>query len=622
MQDPRNNNLQKTPGMFSQMKRDFSGLFGWVFDLFLGNRQASAQFRLAMLVISYMAIWAGLSLSLHPALTRIENWQMTEALFKSLFAPDVLGIMLAITFPVLFMLRLAAIYLDDIFELQDAWMATKYILQAAFALRYQVATIEEGDVAEADKNSPLYKIGGPAYVRVKFENAAVFEHPHGRPRVIPSSENREEKQDNPALPWIVALTWCISAVAASIYVFYLLNESPTGLMDWLVQGILEGDPRYVVSAILSIMCGGFIFGIFANIAGRIPGGWVGGIFGGLIFGFLAGSLGYVFSGQAGMIAGLLAGMLIIVWRGRSLLNLVPIEGFERLRAVIDLREQKKPMRTIRARTRDGIEIIAEDVQIIFSVYRPEPLAAFYDSENEQRLTYNDEAILRMVYGEGSRPWTENAETAVALAIREEISQSDLFDLLSQSIDEASSEARSGNFILREDFFQRVVQKINGRRREKGFQVEWLGLGTWRAVLPQIEANLLEMWKNVSTTQQKTTAVELERLGTDARYEEMRRLYLHPAVILEKFMHREEKGLPPFMHGGQVSPAAGVSAPAASASTASTTPAPADQIKYELISAYREKLYRAWIIYSNQGQPVPPEIVRSLRHITDLLAHKP
>lgn len=606
MQSSDSKNRQKAPAMFTQMKRDFSGLFGWIFDLFLGNRQASAQFRLAMLVISYMGIWAGLSLMLHPALARVENWQMTEALFKSLFAPDVLGIMLAITFPVLLMLRLAAIYLDDIFELQDIWMASRYILQAAFALQYQVVTIEEGDVAEEDKNSPLYRIGGPGYVRVKFENAAVFERSDCRPRVIPSSADGEERQDHPALPWVVGLVWCVTAVAASIYVYFMLNESPTGLMDWLVQGMFEDEPRYLVSAILSIMSGGFIYGIFANIASRIPGGWVGGIFGGVIFGFLAGCLGYVFSGQAGMTAGLLAGMLIIVWRGRGLLSLTTIDGFERLRAVIDLREQKKPMRTIRARTRDGIEIIAEDVQIIFSVYRPEPLAAFYDSENEQRLTFSDDAILRMVYGEGSRPWTENAETAVALAIREEIAQSDLFDLLSQSIDESGA----GNFILREDFFQRVVQKVNSRRKEKGFQVEWLGLGTWRAVLPQIEENLLEMWKNVSTTQQHTTAVELERRGIDARYEEMKRLYLHPAVILDKFVHREESGLPPFLQGAMASPVPTM-----------PTAAPADQIKNELISAYREKLYRAWIIYSYQRQPVPPEIVRALRHINELLSHK-
>jgi hypothetical protein len=603
MDNRRENNSAPTAGVFTLMLRDFSGLFGWIFDALLGNRQASAQFRLAVLVISFMGIWAGLSLALHPPLPRVENWQMTETLFKSLFAPDVLGFMLAITMPLILVLSLAAIYLDDIFELQDVRMAMKYILQSAFALRYPLMTIEEGDVAEADKNSPLYKIGGPGYVRVKFENAAIFERSDCKARVIPSSAGGEDAAENPTLPWIVGLIWCLAGLAASLYVYFILNGSPTGLMDWLVQGFLEGEPRFVVSAILSIMSGGFIFGIFANIASRIPGGFIGGMFGGLIFGFLAGCLGYVFSGQVGTVIGLVAGMLIIVWRGRYLQQLTTIDGFERLRAVIDLREQKKTMHTIRARTRDGIEIIAQDVQIIFSVYRPEPLAVFYDGEDQKRLTFSDEAILRLVYGEGNRSWTENVETEVAFAIREEIARCDLFDLLSQSIDESTA----GNYILREDFYHTVIQKVNSRRKEKGFQIEWLGLGTWRAVLSQIEENLVEMWKNVSTSQHQTSAQEMERLSMDAHYEELKRLYLHPSIILEKFKSREEKGFPLFLPGGMDAKPAFPSA---------------DLIKYELISSYREKLYRAWIIYSDQGQAVPPEIVTSLKHINHLLAHKP
>lgn len=612
-----NQHTQTRPGIWSQMSRDFSAVFGWLFDLLLGNRQASAQFRLAMLVISYMGIWAGLSLILHPALPRVENWQMTEALFKSLFAPDVLGIMLAISLPLYIMLRLAAFYLDDIFELQDVWMATKYILQAAFALHYQVVNIEGGDVVEADKNTPLYKIGGPGYVSVKFENAAVFEQSNCAARVVPCDAGGEETQENQLLPWVVGIVWALAGLATSVYVYYiLLNESTTGLMDWLVQGILEEEPRYVLSAILSIMAGGFIFGIFANIASRIPGGAVGGIFGGLIFGFMAGLLGYVFSGQIGTAAGLAAGMLIIVWRGRFLQQVTTIDGFERLRAVIDLREQKKTLRTIRARTRDGIEIIAEDVQVIFSVYRPEPLSAFYDEEALKHLTFSAEAVMRMVYEEGSKPWTENVETALALAFREEIAQSDLFDLLSQSIDEAGA----GSYILRDDFYRRVVQKINGRRKEKGFQIEWLGLGTWRTILPQIEENILEMWKNVSATQQHTSDTQLERLGIEARYDELKRLYLHPAAILEKFKHREEKGLPPFMQSGPYM--SGLPAQRIAEEAPGQGIGSADLFKFELLSAYREKMYRAWIIYSNQGQTVPAEIVRALKHINYLLAHKP
>jgi len=111
--------------------------------------------------------------------------------FEALFAAHVFRHVLIAALAFWLAYRIAAVYLDDIFELEDLPVAERFILQAAFASQYNTINIRDGDVAAKDRESPIVRIGGPGYVRVYLENAALFERPDGSSRVIgPTVETR------------------------------------------------------------------------------------------------------------------------------------------------------------------------------------------------------------------------------------------------------------------------------------------------------------------------------------------------------------------------------------------------------------------------------------------------
>ncbi len=100
------------------------------------------------------------------------------------FNPAIWGRLIALYAPFWLMHRIAAIYLADVFE-KDEDVARKFIRQAAFAGEYATIRIREGKIIESDQNSPIVQIGGPGYVLVELDSAALFERPDGTPDVIP-----------------------------------------------------------------------------------------------------------------------------------------------------------------------------------------------------------------------------------------------------------------------------------------------------------------------------------------------------------------------------------------------------------------------------------------------------
>ncbi len=86
--------------------------------------------------------------------------------------------------PFLLALHFASVYLQDIFELEQVSIARRFILRAAFGTSYEKIHIREGQIAEENKNSPLFLVGGPGLVQVELDSAALFEDADGHPRVI------------------------------------------------------------------------------------------------------------------------------------------------------------------------------------------------------------------------------------------------------------------------------------------------------------------------------------------------------------------------------------------------------------------------------------------------------
>jgi hypothetical protein len=81
-------------------------------------------------------------------------------------------------------LQCAALYLADVFELEDASVARRFIWAVALSGSEEVIRISQGDVPEEYRSSPAYLIGGPGRVVVDLDSAALFEKPDGTPHVI------------------------------------------------------------------------------------------------------------------------------------------------------------------------------------------------------------------------------------------------------------------------------------------------------------------------------------------------------------------------------------------------------------------------------------------------------
>jgi len=111
--------------------------------------------------------------------------------FKLFISPRVISHVLALIIPFWLAIRIASVYLDDIFELHNTRLAGKYLTRSAFAFpNFETIQIREGKLSPTDKNSTAVKIGGPAFAKVHLENAAVFEHPNGLPEVVGPTADR------------------------------------------------------------------------------------------------------------------------------------------------------------------------------------------------------------------------------------------------------------------------------------------------------------------------------------------------------------------------------------------------------------------------------------------------
>jgi len=105
-------------------------------------------------------------------------------LVEAMFSADVFRHVVAIGVPLFMGLRIAILYLVDIFELEKQRTALLFIIQAAFGFFYHTVSFEKGQTVERDTDTPILRIGGPGRVNVDAETLAVFEHINGQHHII------------------------------------------------------------------------------------------------------------------------------------------------------------------------------------------------------------------------------------------------------------------------------------------------------------------------------------------------------------------------------------------------------------------------------------------------------
>ncbi|HEX8991079.1 MAG TPA: hypothetical protein VF784_05325 [Anaerolineales bacterium] len=260
---------------------------------------------------------------------------------------------------------------------------------------------------------------------------------------------------------------------------------------------------------------------------------------------------------------------------------VVLDGFERLREpIINLRDQYigsaagQPM-TVVSRSQDGIPVSATDVRGMFSVRRQKvndvtvsSIQAPYpfDPEDIEKLIYKQAVPVMTdeLFASGQPgPWTATMQGLIRGALGEFMNQHKLAEYLAGtgSLESDLSEfredtivsttlrysnelpdatAQSGSkvrFHPRTELIERFMRPANGfalRARERGLELHWIGLGTWK--MPNeisdelVNEQHLEAWRINRENAERSSPETTQSLSDEAYVNEKIRLI--QAVPLE------------------------------------------------------------------------------------------
>lgn len=315
--------------------------------------------------------------------------------------------------PYFIALQSAAIYLADVFNLDDVSIARRHILEVALGGSDETIHIAKGEITDEDKKSANYLIGGPGKVVVELDSAALFEKPDGTPHVI----------------------------------------GPTS---------------------------------------REPGGKA------------------------------------------------TIEGFERFREAIDLRDHfvelrdlNEKSRSVISRSKDGIPVAAIDVRFMFSIYRGDKIPTSdlpyqFDIQAIENIFYK--AVSRVTPDQNnpsqySFHWVNNMIGLIRGELSKFMNQRNLNEYIAsiglpeveriqQREDTILDEARNvlpvrdslpeknkippvPEFVPRPqitNLFNQFAQGFANNSRERGVQLQWIGVGTWKPFLDTVHEEHIDAWR--------------------------------------------------------------------------------------------------------------------------------
>jgi hypothetical protein len=394
-------------------------------------------------------------------------------------------------------LQSAALYLADVFELEDVRVARRFVRGVALSGSNETIRISQGDISEESRELPTYLIGGPGEVIVGVDSAALFERPDGAPRVI----------------------------------------GPTA---------------------------------------KEPGG-----------------------------------------RAK-------LEGFERFRQAVDLRDHYADL-SVTSRSRDGIPVTATDVHMVFSVHRGGKKAT-----GEFPYPFNEKAIQQLIYKALSRvtpdllnpsthefSWIGNMIALIRSELGGFMNQHKLTEYLASigmpeferakaqeaviaaharqlvvPVDEASKAQEvklAPTFTPRREItnlFSQFAQKFSDTARDRGVELHWIGVGTWKTSSEIVPEKHLEAWKLSQENLYRESKEVLKRLEQEAIIQKMVNLIGDVPVAAYQKVTGDEREHNSAMRS--------------------------------LLLAYRQQLLEAAEFIQEKGERVSPGIVQAMKIIAEAI----
>jgi hypothetical protein len=197
------NAIQKERILFRELfERLINALLNRLFDL---NPRSAAR-RMSYITFIFLLTGILIALSHYPLNLWIERireilWYLLNSTYAASYVGDPFTkfidlVIKAVTdahvlqyFPIFLApffiaLHLAALYLADIFELEDVAVARSFVWEVALSGSDDTLHIAQGRIGEQHLESPNYLIGGPGKVIVDLDSVALFEKADGTPHVI------------------------------------------------------------------------------------------------------------------------------------------------------------------------------------------------------------------------------------------------------------------------------------------------------------------------------------------------------------------------------------------------------------------------------------------------------
>jgi hypothetical protein len=235
-----------------------------------------------------------------------------------------------------------------------------------------------------------------------------------------------------------------------------------------------------------------------------------------------------------------------------------LEGFERLRQVIDLRDQYPNALQVTSRSLDGIPVSAVDVRMIFSIWRKnQPATA------EHPHPFDPKAVETLVYGQKSRvtlgercpsvppeDWTVSGLGLIRGELSKFMSKRRLVEYLAsigtpevQQARQRESEIRKAKdaVIPGEDaaetqsklelpdfqprhkissLFGQFAREFTEKASKRGIELHWVGIGTWQPHKEIIPERHIEAWRLSSENLTRGTDDAIQELRQETRLQQI------------------------------------------------------------------------------------------------------
>jgi len=311
--------------------------------------------------------------------------------------------------------------------------------------------------------------------------------------------------------------------------------------------------------------------------------------------------------------------------GPTIKGMVTLEGFERFRQAIDLRDQYTDSLDVKSRSLDGIPVSAKDVRLLFSVYR---------GDNEPSAIsphpFDEKAIRTLVYGQASRvvlegpypseppsSWTGTIQGLIRGELGGFMSKHRLAEYLASIGSPEIKKAREQeneildagkvvlahgddleprdvppkpNFQPRKEvskLFSQFTEGFSKNASNRGVQLSWIGVGIWKTPNDIVPEKHLEAWRLSRENIARGGQVALNGLRNEARIQQTLRLVQN--TPLARFHQNQDKE-----HEDTIQ---------------------------ELLIAYREQLIEVIELLAKMNKPEPPIVREAIKHIEDVIGIK-